>query len=104
MSASPLAAVRAAEREATQRIAAADAEAGEILQTARDEARRILDETSVRNEEQRAARLLAAQTDAKEQGEALFARGHEAAGEMAARAPPAGLVAAMLATVLPEEN
>jgi vacuolar-type H+-ATPase subunit H len=104
MSESPLAVVRAAERQATERIAAADAEAGEIIDQAHVEARNILDEARIRIEQERTERIKAARTAAETEAASVLAQGEEVAAALAARAPPDGLVAAMLAAVLPETN
>ncbi|MHC4411070.1 MAG: hypothetical protein ACYTEG_05005 [Planctomycetota bacterium] len=104
MSDSPLAVVRAAERQATERIAAADAEAGEIIDQARVEARNILDEARMRIEQERAERIRAARTAAETEAASVLAQGEDVAAAMAARAPPDDLVSAMLAAVLPETN
>ena len=95
MTPSPLTAVRAAEREAADRVAAARAEADEITDQARADAERMLEEARTRIARER---------------EELLAAGREAAERAAAEVrvesvpdPPADLVDRMLRVVLPEE-
>jgi len=94
MTDTPLVAVRAAERDASERIAAAEVEAGEIIDQARAAARVYLDEARALLDPEREKLIVASRAEAE-----------SAAARIRATEPetPAGLAAQMLAAVLPEE-
>ena len=94
MTDSPLDAVRAAERDASARIAAAEIEAGEIIERARAAARRHLDETHAALDPERDKLRAASLAEAQAAAARIRAVDPESAG---------GLVDRMLAAVLPGE-
>jgi vacuolar-type H+-ATPase subunit H len=93
---SPLAAVRAAEQEATAMVAAAETEADEVVAQAKRAARGLLARTRAAMEQEYSARLARSRADADAEAARIEKR------EVPARDPPDGLVDAMLASVLPE--
>lgn len=94
MTDSPLVAVRAAEREASERISAAEAEAQEIVDQARGNARRMLEETRTALLAENGKRLDAHAAEAESAAARIHPEEPESDGP---------LVAAMLRVVLPEE-